>query len=445
MKKSRLTFTRISQVLPAIAVLSLALSVCGCSKAETAPLESSEQAPSPIDYAPETDFKVNATGDGACIVGYMGSGGEVNIPETIDGKPVIRIGVLPFYGAPITSVTIPDSVTKIGQGAFRQTQLTYVILPENVTGIDEDAFLNCEQLESVTLPEGLSKICPNTFSGCVSLKDITIPDAVTEIGEFAFSSCTSLTDITLPDNLQTISKRAFYECPGITVTYKGTSYMYDMLEELYDTINGEEDIAKEVLDTFFKFEDNEDGVTITYVAGWMGTGFCSGQEGVVEIPDKYDGKPVTELGYNTFINCNDVTIFTVPDTVTRIGSSAFLACNNLTEIILPVGITEIAGNTFAECHNLSTIKIPAKVTKIGDGAFRECTSLNVIIIPDGVTEIGYYAFKDCSDLDMVSLPDSMRSIQESTFENCENLTVTYKGTMYKYEEINTLYDAINNQ
>lgn len=163
---------RKSKLTPVIAALSLALSICGCGKPEAAPPESSEQTPSPIDFAPETDFKVNIIGDGACIVGYTGSGGEVNIPETIDGKPVTRIGVLPFYGAPITSVTIPDSVTKIGQGAFRQTQLTYVVLPENVTYIDQDAFLNCEQLESATLPEGLSKVCPSTFSGCINLKDI---------------------------------------------------------------------------------------------------------------------------------------------------------------------------------------------------------------------------------------------------------------------------------
>lgn len=427
-------------------VLLLALFICGCGKIGSDSPEDSERVSSQVVSAPETDFKVTNIGEGVCIVGYLGNGGDINIPDTIGGKPVTQIGFMPFYGVELTSVTIPDSVTRIGDSAFNKTLLTDVMLPESVTDIAERAFLDCEQLKSINIPQGVTQIKKSTFSGCTSLTDITIPDAVTEIGEFAFSRCTSLTTITLPDNMQAINKRAFYDCPYITVTYRGTSYTYDTLEELYSAINKEESTSPDIpLDTFFRYEDNEDGIVITSAVGWMGTGFYSGEEGIVDIPGKIDGKPVTEIGSNAFISCNDVTVFTIPDSVTRIGNGAFVSCKNVTEFILPLGITEIANNTFSECTSLRDISIPSGVTRIGDLAFRACTSLNVIIIPDGVTEIGYAAFMDCTDLDLVGLPDSMSSIKESTFENCENLTVIYKGTLYKYEEINNLYDAINNQ
>ena len=70
----------------------------------------------------------------------------------------------------LTSITIPDSVTKIGLGAFQ----------------------SCNTLKTVTLGAGVEAIEQSTFSGCFALESITIPKRVTRIGESAFGSCKSL-------------------------------------------------------------------------------------------------------------------------------------------------------------------------------------------------------------------------------------------------------------
>src|ERR1017187_1892992 len=60
------------------------------------------------------DFTYASDGTNVIITGYTGSGGDVTIPETINGLPVVSIGDWAFYGASLTSVTIPNTVKNIG-------------------------------------------------------------------------------------------------------------------------------------------------------------------------------------------------------------------------------------------------------------------------------------------------------------------------------------------
>lgn len=107
---------------------------------------------------------------GGVLNGYSGSGGAVNIPSTVNGQAVKAIGAGAFEGANITSVSIPSSVTKIGQTAFS----------------------DCARLTSVSLPSTLTSIGDCAFDGCSSLNSITIPSSVTNIGDSAFDGCNDL-------------------------------------------------------------------------------------------------------------------------------------------------------------------------------------------------------------------------------------------------------------
>jgi hypothetical protein len=65
------------------------------------------------------DFTYDVSGSTVIIIGYTGAGGAVVIPDTIDSKPVIRIGNEAFKDkTSLISVTIPSSVTIIGEAAF---------------------------------------------------------------------------------------------------------------------------------------------------------------------------------------------------------------------------------------------------------------------------------------------------------------------------------------
>ena len=109
-----------------------------------------------------------------------------------------------------SSVTIPDSVTSIGEYTFAYCDsLTSVTIPDSVTSIGDRAFDSCYSLTSVTIPDSVTSIGDSAFSGCTSLTSVTIPDSVTSIGGGAFSNCTSLTSVTIPDSVTSIGDSAF--------------------------------------------------------------------------------------------------------------------------------------------------------------------------------------------------------------------------------------------
>lgn len=143
------------------------------------------------------------------IVNYYCSESEqdVIIPSMIGGIPVEKIAFFAFQSKGLTSVTIPDSVTSIGQQAFFDNSLESVIIPDSVTQIDPYAFA-VNNLTSITLSNSLSMISSNVFH-MNNLTSVTIPDSVTSIGQQAFAG-NSLTSVTIPDSVTSIGSGAFY-------------------------------------------------------------------------------------------------------------------------------------------------------------------------------------------------------------------------------------------
>ena len=131
-------------------------------------------------------------------------------------KTVITLG---FGGLNVCkcSVTIPDSVTSIGNYAFNGcTGLTNVTIPNSVTSIGNGAFYGCTGLTSVVIPNSVTSIGYYAFNGCTGLTSVTIPDSVTSIGNCAFIGCTGLTSVTIPDSVTSIGDCAFIGCTGLT-------------------------------------------------------------------------------------------------------------------------------------------------------------------------------------------------------------------------------------
>ena len=149
----------------------------------------------------------------------------------------------------LTSITLPESVTEIGQFAFEDCSgLTSITLPESVTEIGGFAFAECRTLTNITLPKSVMKIGLGAFSSCgnlesikvdennkvydsrdncnaiieksssaliVGCKNTEVPSGVTQIGERAFDGCSGLTSITLPESVTEIrseERRVGKEC-----------------------------------------------------------------------------------------------------------------------------------------------------------------------------------------------------------------------------------------
>ena len=134
---------------------------------------------------------------------------SVSIPNS-----VTSIGNYAFYKcSSLTSVSIPNSVTSIGDKAFYEcSSLTSVTIPNSVTSIGDDIFYNCSSLTSVTIPDSVTSIGRSAFYGCRSLTSVTIPNSVTSIGIFAFDGCSSLTSVTIPNSVTSIGDAAFQNC-----------------------------------------------------------------------------------------------------------------------------------------------------------------------------------------------------------------------------------------
>ena len=143
---------------------------------------------------------------------YEGKGKSITIPAS-----VTTIGDGAFAEcSSLTSISIPASVTTIGDGAFAEcSSLTSISIPDSVTSIGDSVFEGCSRLTSITIPDGVTSIGDSAFSGCSSLTSIIIPDSVISIGVKAFAGCKNLTSISVPDSVTSIAETAFTECENL--------------------------------------------------------------------------------------------------------------------------------------------------------------------------------------------------------------------------------------
>ena len=234
--------------------------------------------PAVQDAANELLFDFEFTPDNTAVIvtnyKYKGTAADVTIPSRYKGKPVTAIDHAAFHDSAVTSVTIPDSVTSISDGAFGFcSQLTNISIPNSVTYISFSAFRACTSLKSITLPSSLSSISEALFFGCSQLTTIHIPDSVSSIHSYAFCNCGKLETIRIPVSVTSIGIYAFDGCPNsMTVTYSGSKTQWDAitkgsyndvlennlicakLEATFDPDNGES-ISTQTIDRGGKFTE----------------------------------------------------------------------------------------------------------------------------------------------------------------------------------------------
>ena len=212
------------------------------------------------------------------------------------------------------------NVVGITNNAFRNNEsITSITIPSSITNIGEYAFYSCTSLKSVTVTNSGSgtteansekSIGNYAFSSCLNLTSITIPDGVTNIGEHAFSMCTSLTSITIPNSVTSIGGYAFYNC------------RYNL-----------------------KSITLPDGVTNIGEYAFSG---CLGLASIT-IPSS-----ITNIKDHLFYECGLKSIV-IPNNVTSIEYKAFRGCKNLASVVISNGAINIEEDAFADCEALSDI------------------------------------------------------------------------------------------
>jgi len=335
--------------------------------------------------------------------------GAYEIPEG-----TLLIDDYAFWSGCLTSVTIPDGVTGIGNEAFAVCEdLISIRIPESVNRIGTQAFTSCKALISIRIPEGVTRIPARAFSNCSSLTSVVIPGSVTSIGNRAFYECSSLTEVTIPNGVKSIRPSAFAKCRGLTsVVIPGSCSSIDA--EAFSECSGLTE------------------VTIPNGVKSIGGFAFAGLKGLtnVAIPDS-----VTYIAQYPFAGCVLASIDVAPSNPAyeQIDGVLFDKQRKMLvaypsaregEYAIPSGTLLIGDGAFAWCGNLTAVTIPDSVTYIGDGAFGNCSSLTSVIVPNSVTHIGRAAFSGCKNLTSATIPAGLiKRAEEVSFGKDVSLVV----------------------
>ena len=280
--------------------------------------------------------------------------GDLNYRVNNDNASVTVTGHVDGYNAQ-GALVIPESVsygghnyavTVIGNTAFMYCfYLTSLTLPNSVTTIEEGAFAYCSGFTGdLVIPNSVVTIEPSAFHTCYAFDgDLVLGNSVSTIGAWAFNSCDGLTGVlNIPSNVASIGEDAFVYC-------NFTGIVVDSENPNYDSRND--------CNAIIATSTNE---------------LTTGCKNTV-IPNT-----VTAIGNNAFKGITGMTSMIIPESVETIGNNAFALCFDLTgDLVIPNSVTHIGESAFFQCEGLNgKLVIGESVSYIGDWAFRKCSHIS---------------------------------------------------------------------
>ena len=442
---------------------------------------------------PAYEYRVDSNGN-VTITKFKYDYFTVSLPKTINGQTVVSVGSNAFKAKGMTNLSIPDTVTKIENGAFQScasikrlnipnsvthiysnafencTSLKEINIPASVKEIDPRAFANtsikkleipktlekcgangndspfadCQQLKEITFEWGTERIPQNLFAKCDWLEEITMPDTVITISNHVFNGCKNLKRVEFSESLTTIEPFAFLNCTSLEYitlpdslneiqreAFKGCSALTKILLPDNVTVIGQQAFADCENVTSLKLPSNLIQLNDETFAGMAIT--------EIEIPKSLD-KVSSSYSWGPFKDCNYLKKVSFEEGTVAIAEKLFAGCSGLEEITIPDTVTTIETSAFQNCINLKKVNIPESVTQIQPYAFQKCSSLTSVDLPDGTTEIQRETFRECTALETVHIPDSVTNIAYMAFYGCTGLSsidlpesLTYLGESAFYE------------
>lgn len=409
----------------------------------------------------------------AYVVGYevnpdsIAPAGAITIPKTVtyegDEYTVTGIEHEAFYQSLFTSITLPDTISYIGDYAFSTCDyLENVVIPEEcyfdyfglnvflTTPFEAEIYSKDETIfgknvlyaytgsaDEYVIPEEINILANNCFfmSG---VKSVVINENITEIPYYAFASCRNLTSVDIPDNVEIISDGAFQDCTSLETVTLGEGVHSLGVDCFANTKIKSIHLGQAVYQITGAFRNCNTLETITIDAGNTALK-TDGTAVYFKTNFVYDFD--MDLGYmlEYYIPSKAQGTVKLPSDVYMISAYAFYGCKDLKEVdagtlvaideaaFANSGIEKLSAtmlmfvydNAFRNCKNLTEINL-LTATFIGAGAFENCTSLTDVEFSSSIREIGGKAFANTGLTDVVIYGEDCY-VEEGAFMNCQNL------------------------
>jgi lactocepin len=395
------------------------------------------------------------------------------------GPNITYIGKYAFYGQQIEKFTVDAANTKYASdtaGALFNYGKTVLMnyptgsfttgysVPEGVTQIDAYAFEDASELDTVSLPQSLVTIGEGAFTAA-GIKTISIPKTVTSIGKYALSSLENLTAVTVDAaNTKYFAKYgvlfdkaqktlllypakktgASYSIPGTVTKITAEAFNYCQYLQVLNipasvTVIEKSQSMEELIQL------NTSGVSIYCLnlksinVSAANTKYAS-HEGVLYNKTKTNlllypnAKPSTSyilpstvkyIDPIAFANSTLLKAVKLPASLITIGDMAFTG-SSITSVTIPKNVTSIGKGTFL-MSAIKSLTFNSKLTTIPDLAFAACMGLTSVTIPKNIRSIGLVAFASCTALKTVTIPYTTITIDDTSFALYDTPTITIRG------------------